>query len=128
VAEWDELDRGTQESNRRAADGAVAALRLVGCVLAPLYGWDGTGFAFSEEELEVLARAEHERWSEDRRRAGWTYAAVRDNDRRRHPALVAWDELPEHEKAKNRESSAELPAVLARAGFELIRVAPSAAG
>lgn len=128
VAEWDELDRDTQESNRRAADGAVRALALVGCVLTPLYGWDGAGFAFSEDELEVLARAEHERWSEDRRRAGWTYAAVRDNDRRRHPALVPWDELPEHEKAKNRESSSELPAVLARAGFELIRVAPSAAG
>lgn len=126
VVEWEQLDPGTQESNRRAADGAVAALALVGCVLTPQYGWDGTGFRFSEDELEVLARAEHERWSEDRRRAGWTYAAVRDNDRRRHPALVPWEELPEHEKAKNRESSAELPAVLARAGFELIRVVPSA--
>ncbi|MBX3284531.1 MAG: NAD-binding protein [Actinobacteria bacterium] len=128
VAEWDQLDAGTQESNRRAADGAVAALALVGCVLTPLYGWDGGGFAFHEDELEVLARAEHERWCDDRRRAGWTYAAVRDNDRRRHPALVSWEELPEHEKAKNREQAAELPGVLARAGFELVRVAPSAAG
>lgn len=127
VTEWEQLDRDSQESNRRAADGAVAALGRVGCVLTPYYGWDGAGFHFSEDELEILAQAEHERWSEDRRRAGWTYAAVRDDDRRRHPALVPWDELPEHEKAKNRESSAQLPPVLARAGFELIRV-PSAPG
>ncbi|QXC59690.1 NAD-binding protein [Aquihabitans sp. G128] len=122
VVGWTELDAGTKESNRRAADGLVAALASVGCGLAPLYGWDGAGFAFTDDEVEQLARGEHERWSDDRRRSGWTHAAERDDARKHHPLLVAWDELPEAERQKNRDAALQLPAVLARAGFQLVHL------
>lgn len=118
---WDELGADARESNRRTADGLVGALASVGCVLAPLYGWDGRDFAFTDDEVERLARAEHARWADERRRAGWTHAAERDDARKHHPLLVAWDELPEPERRKNRAASAELPSVLARAGFEVVR-------
>jgi hypothetical protein len=121
VVPWDELDEDTRESNRRAADGLVGALGKVGCLLTPLYGWDGSGFAFTDEELDALARREHERWSEDRTRMGWSYAADRDDARKHHPLLVPWDELPEAARQQNRDAATDVPAMLARAGFELVR-------
>ncbi|HEX2578709.1 MAG TPA: NAD-binding protein [Aquihabitans sp.] len=122
---WDELDADTQEANRRAADGLVGALASVGCSLSPLYGWDAGDFAFTADEVERLATAEHARWADDRRRAGWTHAAVRDDARRHHPLLVPWSELPEEAREGNRASARQLPGVLARAGFEVVRSGPA---
>ncbi len=119
---WDRLDPDVQEANRRTADGVVAALASVGCGLVPLYAWDGAGFAFTDDEVERLAEAEHARWSEERRAAGWTHGEPRDDRAKRHPLLVAWPDLPDQAKRQNRQAITALPTVLARAGFEITRL------
>lgn len=119
---WDRLDPDVQEANRRTADSVVAALASVGCGLVPLYAWDGAGFAFTDDEVERLAEAEHARWSEERRAAGWTHGEPRDDRAKRHPLLVAWPDLPESAKHQNRQAITALPTVLARAGFEITRL------
>jgi hypothetical protein len=54
------------------------------------------------DQLEDLARLEHERWLAQRRMDGWRAADVRDNARRRHPSIRPYAALPEDMKAVDR--------------------------
>ena len=56
---------------------------------------------------------------------GWTYAAQKNEERRTHPDLVAWEDLPEGEREKNLATVRQLPALLSRIGFEISRIDPA---
>jgi hypothetical protein len=78
------------------------------------------------EELEALARGEHDRWMRDLVRDGWRPTdGPKDPDRKLHPLLVPWDELDEVEREKDRAPMRELPVTLARAGLEIRRMRPA---
>jgi voltage-gated potassium channel Kch len=121
VQPWATLPEDVREANRRAADHLVLALRSVGLGLQPQYGWDGATFALTDAEVDALARAEHDRWAADRRAAGWRYGPERDDEARLNPLLGPWDDLPAAVQASNLETARQLPALLARAGFEMFR-------
>jgi hypothetical protein len=46
-------------------------------------------------------------WARERIREGWTYGAVRDNDRKKHPDLRPYFDLPEGSKQYDRDSTRE---------------------
>jgi voltage-gated potassium channel Kch len=121
---WEQLDEGWKDANRAFADGIGAKLAAAGCVLvpAPLIDPHATLFSFTPEELESLARSEHDRWVAERVRSGWRYGPERDDDRKIHPLIVDWDQLPDSERAKDREPVREIPEMLAYAGFEIVRI------
>jgi voltage-gated potassium channel Kch len=120
---WDHLPEETKESNRRQVDHLGAMLKAVGCTIAPLMDWGAEPLQFSEDEIEVMARLEHERWCADQVRHGWKFApGKKDIQNRTHPDLLPWENLPEPEKEKNRIPSRELPALLTRVGFSVVRV------
>ncbi len=126
VVEWDHLPEALRESNRAAARALLGQLSVLGYALAPLSDWDAAFFRFSGDEMEQLAEAEHNRFVAERLSRGWRQAGSRkDTAGRRSPALLPWDELPEEERTKNRDAVSELPATLARAGFQLVRLAPT---
>ncbi len=89
---------------------------------------DAAAFKLTLAEVERLAEMEHERWCAERTREGWRYGPPSPSDKARktHPDLVAWAALPEGERAKNRVAVRELPRFLARAGFQIDRLAPAA--
>jgi hypothetical protein len=121
---WDQLDEQWKDANRAFADGIGAQLEAAGCSLvpAPLIDPQGALFAFTSEEVEALARSEHDRWVADKVRNGWRYGPVRDDARKIHPLIVGWEQLDETERDKDREPVREIPEMLARAGFEIIRI------
>jgi hypothetical protein len=123
AVEWDELPAEGRESNRLAAAQITTGLSRVGCALVPLYHWDGRGFAFTDDQLDTLARLEHERWMAERTAAGWSYGEVRDDAKKENPLLRPWDELPEAARDQNRDGIRALPVMLARAGFEIVQIA-----
>lgn len=43
----------------------------------------------------------HESWCVTKRNDGWTYGEVRDNDAKKHPCLVTYDNLPEDQRRKD---------------------------
>lgn len=43
----------------------------------------------------------HESWLEEKRRAGWTFGAVKDPDKKEHPCFVPYADLPPEQKAKD---------------------------
>ena len=75
----------------------------------------------AEEQIETLARAEHDRWVAEREADGWTWAPVKDVEAKTSPYLVPYDELTEEIKDYDREPMRALVAQLAAAGYALVR-------
>jgi hypothetical protein len=117
---WTALDDDQREANRRHVDAIVAQIEAVWLEVAPEFDWDATPLPLSHSQVETMARIEHDRWMAERVAQGWTHGAVRDNTARRHPSIVAWDELPEDTREANRTTIRQRPAVLARAGLRVV--------
>ena len=62
--------------------------------------------------MEVLAQLEHRRWMADKHLAGYSYGTQRDEDRMLHPDLVAWEQLSEKDKEKDRDNIRQIPQLL----------------
>lgn len=111
---WEDLPEFYRQSNRRQLGVVRRGLAALGRTWSPttpeavefdegrlesggpdLVITEGLAlFDLTLEELTDLARVEHESWVRHYRAAGWEPAATRDDDARRHPDLIAWDELP----------------------------------
>ena len=74
------------------------------------------------EEIDLLARLEHRRWLIERRLLGWRYGSKHSESKRINPLLVEWEKLPEVDKQQRRKETADLPDLLAGAGYVLRRV------
>jgi len=119
---WNALPEHLKESNRQQADDIGAKLRAVHCSAAPLLDWDEPLFAFTPDEIECLARMEHDRWTAAKLQAGWRYGPNKDNDAKTHPCLVPYDQLPPDEQDKDRNAVRQIPAMLSKVGFRLHRL------
>jgi len=53
--------------------------------------------------VEMLAANAHDVWAQKRISDGWTYGAQRNDSAKTHPCLIPYDDLPESEKAYDRE-------------------------
>lgn len=58
---------------------------------------EGVAAARDGASPEVL----HELWCRTKRRDGWRYGPVKDPEQLLHPCLVAYDELPPEQRAKD---------------------------
>lgn len=125
IVPWHQLDETGRDSNRTRASDIRDQLDQVGLLLAPCPDRPVRLHRFSPAALDTLARLEHDRWRSEKAAAGWSYGPQRDDARRLNPYLVAWDRLPEPEREFNRASIRRLPAILARADFE-VREKPAA--
>jgi hypothetical protein len=121
MVDWDRLPADLQRSNREQARDIGRKLRRIGCVLIPRVGDDGPG-VLGTAEVEQLAQMEHERWRAEYEALGWQYGEQRDAVRKLHPGLLSWLELPPALRRRNHDAVAELPAILADAGFQIVRL------
>ena len=72
-------------------------LTAAGYEINPFQNWSAGEYAFTPEEVERMARSEHDEWCRAKRAAGWRRGPVRDGKARTHPDLVPWEDLPEEE-------------------------------
>ena len=123
---WDTLAEDYREANRLQADDIPEKLRLIGRGFAPVAAGREPALPHLEaEEIERLAKLEHERWCNVKARGGWT-CGLRDDAKKQNPCLMPWEKLPEVVKNLNRRMVANIPVLLARAGFEIYRLGPKA--
>lgn len=120
---WEVLDDEYREACRSQIIDVGRKLAMIGCLLSPRHA-DAPQFAFRPDELEYLAELEHERWSVDHLRAGWTWGPRRDYEARMHPSLVPWGTLTEKERDKDRAAILTITPILADAGLMPIRNRP----
>ena len=67
--------------------------------------------------LEAMAKNVHEVWAQTRIAQGWQYGPERNDDEKRHPMLIPYEDLPEEEKVYDRNTSIETLKVILKLGF-----------
>ena len=73
------------------------------------------------ELRELLAENAHDHWALQRMADGWTYGPQRDDDQKRHPCLVPYEELPESEKEYDRNAAIETLKAIRALGYRIER-------
>lgn len=117
---WNKLDEDLKESNREQADDIPEKLRLIKCDFSPVVGREPIRIEFTDEEVELLAEMEHERWVGQKRLEG-----IRPGKRRTKktsPYLVEWAHLTDEVKEWDRDTVRGMPDFMAEAGFEIYRL------
>lgn len=122
---WDNLADGLRQTNLEQADDIAVKLRLVGLWFRESRGGSATT-GLTGEQIEMLARLEHDRWSAQKRRQGWIAStggdrSSRNNELLLHNCLFPWEELTDEQKELDLASVRAIPAVLAAAGYEIIK-------
>ncbi len=120
VRPWRELALGYRQSNRLQALHLPVKVRALGCRLIPAGKEQVPDLPLSPENVETLARMEHNRWVAERSLAGWR-PGPRDDAGRRHPNLVPYEKLDEGTKEYNRIFVRALPEQAQRIGMALRR-------
>ncbi len=119
---WDELSEGIKSANRDQAYNIGRILAKINYGITPWTEYRIEDVIFTPEEIEIMAIAEHERWMNERAQQGWRYGTQRNDAHKISPALLAWEKLPDNERAKDRETVAKFPAYLKRVGFRVYRL------
>jgi hypothetical protein len=118
---YQDLREDEKESNRDNVRDIANKLAAVGYVMMPARS-NEPPFEFPGNDLDFLARLEHDRWMRDKLKHGWTYGDKTDKDRKIHESLEPWEELSEEEQDKDREMIRGIPRILAKAGYAIAKI------
>ena len=69
--------------------------------------------------VEAMAKNVHEVWAQSRMEQGWTYGAERNDALKQHPCLIPYEDLPEVEKAYDRDTALETLKLITKLGFKI---------
>lgn len=122
VIPWDQLPERLKESNRLQAEAILEKIRAIGCDIIPMTDWTATTFSFTPDEIEYLGGMEHERWLTTMRNQGFSYADTKDEQKKTHPSMVPYTDLPEPEKEKDRDAIRMIPRYLGLIDFQIYRL------
>ena len=73
------------------------------------------------ELVEKMAKNVHEVWAQSRISQGWTYGPERNDALKHHPCLVPYEDLPEVEKAYDRDTALGTLKLICRLGFTITK-------
>lgn len=71
--------------------------------------------------VEQMAKNVHEVWAQSRIEQGWTWGAERSDALKQHPCLVAYENLPEVEKAYDRDTALATLKLICKLGFKIMK-------
>lgn len=60
-----------------------------------------SGVRFAIENQNATPEQQHEAWMRERLAAGWVYGPVKDSEKKTHPALRSYSELPPETRLKD---------------------------
>ena len=71
--------------------------------------------------VEAMAKNVHDVWAQSRMEQGWIYGPERNDQLKHHPCLVAYEELPEVEKAYDRDTAVGTLKLILKLGFNITK-------
>ena len=119
---WMELPQSLQTANLAQAEDIPNKLRKLGYEIVDTGGVPPSQVILDPATIEALSATEHDRWMAEKERGGWKYAPVADKPNLLHNLLIPYDELPEEEKQKDRDTLNNIPILLDKVGY---RIAPT---
>ena len=72
-----------------------------------------------EPLIEQMAKNVHDVWAESRINDGWRYGPERNDERKEHPCLVEYDELPDSEREYDRNTAIGTLKLILKLGFKI---------
>jgi hypothetical protein len=117
AVEWCRLPFDYREDNRSLADHFSAKALDLDLLIAPTPRSEVV--SIDTLAIETLAAAEHRRWIASRTIAGWRFGEAQSEFERTHPSMVAWENLTEAEREKDRAVIRQMPTVVRAAGLSL---------
>ncbi|MDX8551873.1 RyR domain-containing protein [Methanospirillum hungatei] len=109
---WNRIDHRYRKANIRHGNDILDYLSIIHATIPPFFDSSDEIFEFTSEELEMLAKIEHERWMKEKVEEGWIYGEERDEKKLIHPCILDWDDLTDAVKEKDRNVIRNLPIVL----------------
>lgn len=74
-----------------------------------------------DELVENIAKNVHEVWAQSRMKEGWIYGEERNDVLKTHPCLIPYEELPEEEKAYDRDTAFGTLKLITKLGFKITK-------
>ncbi len=74
------------------------------------------------ELTEKIAEQVHDVWSAGRISDGWTYGAERNDEKKTHPCLVPYDDLPDSEREYDRNTALATLKLIVALGYRIEKV------
>jgi ryanodine receptor 2 len=68
-----------------------------------------------------MAKNVHEVWARSRIEQGWSYGEERNDILKQHPCLIPYEELPEVEKAYDRDTALGTLKLISKLGFKIVK-------
>ncbi|CAA0123967.1 Uncharacterised protein [Halioglobus japonicus] len=108
LVDWSVLPENLKDANRNQADHLyIKCQSLTGKRFPTVTEVEE---ALNDASIERVASMEHARWKAEKELNGWRLQqGEKDNERRLSPSLVAWEQLSEAEKQKDRDAVRHLP-------------------
>ena len=72
-----------------------------------------------EQLVERMSENVHDVWAETRIKQGWTYGPERNDEKKTHPCLVPYKDLPDEEKEYDRNTSIGTLKLILKLGFKI---------
>ena len=72
-----------------------------------------------EQLVEQMSKNVHDIWAETRIVQGWTWGEKRDDNQKKHPCLISYEDLPEEEKEFDRNTSIGTLKLIMKLGFKI---------
>lgn len=119
---WNELPNRLKDSNIRQAENIWKMLHRIHCTIALSSGDKEPLFVFTDNEVELLAEMEHERWVDERVKKGWVYVGNRDDMQKIHDCILPWADLSDTQRMKDRNAVRALPAILSKVYLKIVRL------
>ena len=69
--------------------------------------------------IEKMAENAHDVWAKQRMGEGWTFGEKRDDNQKKHPCLIPYNELPESEKEYDRIMAIQSLKVIMKLGYKI---------
>jgi len=124
---WRESDTEITDPNIMAARRIPDVLAAAGYKLEEGPDGDDAVNVFPEDDVELMAEAEHRGWEESKRIEGWSYWRSRNNAALRHPLLKPYKDLLETDKKLDRDAVLEYPKHARFIGYRIVRDRPAQA-
>lgn len=70
---------------------------------------------------EAIAENAHEVWADQRQEEGWIYGPMRDDQRKLHPDMLPYTQLPESEKEYDRRMAFDTIKLMKKLGYDIIK-------